>query len=417
MFPSLPSLVTDLRGVLDRLGAVEWQVHDPDDVAVAAVALVQGADRLEAISLLAVAEHDRRGGVTRDGDGSVGDWTSRQTRSSKDTGKRKAARAKRVAKAPKVAKAAAEGKLSSEQADRLAGARTEANAELFDERADELIAKAQGSLEDAIEAAEGFRRETGESAADRAQRLWARRSAAVWDDDDGMIQGRQSLAGDGGATFKTAFNAFVEREGRGADDKRSWAQRRADAAVEMARFALAALRGDKPGLAERATVKVLVRYEDLVNDLAGAWNGEDEATGLPLSGHEVRRLCCDADLVRIVTKGDSLVIDVGRKTRVIATALRRAVLARDGHRCTYPGCHMRDGLQVHHARHWGNLGPTDMANLLTTCWRHHRLVHEGGWGVELDPESQRTIWTSPDGRRLVGQRRATAGAPQRTTAA
>ena len=37
----------------------------------------------------------------------------------------------------------------------------------------------------------------------------------------------------------------------------------------------------------------------------------------------------------------------------------------------------------------------------------------------MEPDTQRTTWTSPDGRRLIGQRRATAGAqaPRRTTAA
>ena len=121
----------------------------------------------------------------------------------------------------------------------------------------------------------------------------------------------------------------------------------------------------------------------------------------------MRRLCCDADLRRLVTKGDSIPIDVGRKTRTVPVATRKAVLARDGG-CTYPGCHHRDGLQVHHLKHWAHLGATDLANLVCLCWRHHRLVHDGGWNLALDLESQRTIWTSPDGRRLIGQRRATS---------
>ena len=99
MFTPVTEVLGELRAVLDRLGAVDWPACDPDAVAEAAVGLVQGADRLEAISLLAVAEHDRRGGVTNDGDASLGDWASRQTKSSKDTGRRKAARAKRMAKA------------------------------------------------------------------------------------------------------------------------------------------------------------------------------------------------------------------------------------------------------------------------------------------------------------------------------
>lgn len=122
MFTPVSSLLDQLRDVLDALGSVDWRASDPDAVARAAVTLTRGADRLEAISLLAIAEHDRRGGVGHDGDGSLGDWTSRQTKSSKDTGRRKAARAKRMAKASKVAQAAAEGRLSTEQADRLAAA-------------------------------------------------------------------------------------------------------------------------------------------------------------------------------------------------------------------------------------------------------------------------------------------------------
>ena len=172
MFTPVSELMHEFRAVLDRLGAVDWPACDPDAVAEAAVGLVQGADRLAAISLLAVAEHDARGGVTNDGDASLGDWTSRQTKSSKDTGRRTAARAKRMAKATKTAKAAAEGRLSTEQADRLASARTEENAGLFAEREEELINQAAGSLEDAIETANRFRTETGESPQDRAERLW-----------------------------------------------------------------------------------------------------------------------------------------------------------------------------------------------------------------------------------------------------
>ena len=163
-------------------------------------------------------------------------------------------------------------------------------------------------------------------------------------------------------------------------------------------------------------MQVIVRYEDLVNDLVAEWAGEDLRTGLPLSGHAVRRLCCDAGIVRLVTVGDSQVIDIGRKTRSVPTPTRRAVLARDGG-CTYPGCHNRDRLQVHHLRHWAKLGPTDLSNLACVCWRHHHLVHEGGWNLSYDPDTGRTIWHAPDGRRLIGQRRATAGAHRSTAAA
>jgi hypothetical protein len=419
MFTPVGSLLDNLRGVLDQLGAVDWRASDPDAVARAAVGLAQGADRLEAISLLAIAEHDRRGGVVGDGDGSLGDWTSRQTRSSVGAGKRKAARAKRMAKAAKTARAAAEGRLSSEQADRLASARTEENAERFDAVEDQLIARAEGSLEAAIKAAEEFRAATGESAQDRADRLWRRRKAANFDDEDGVNQHHQSIPGDAGAAFKSTFDAYVDREHANClpGDARTREQIRADAAVALGLAARAWLETNEPSRASRFQAQVLVRYEDLVGDQVADWAGEVLQTGQPLTGHAVRRLCCDAGIVRIVTQGDSQVIDVGRLTRSIPVPTERAVLARDGHRCTYPGCHARDGLQVHHLKHWGHLGPTDLDNLACLCWRHHRLVHEGGWQVTYDKPTGRTIWHAPDGRRLIGQRRATTDAKRHTTAA
>ena len=412
MFTPVSSLLDDLRLVLDRLGAVDWQASDPDAVAGAAVGLAQGADRLEAISLLAIAEHDRRGGIARDGDASVGDWTSRLTRSSKDTGTRKAAKAKRMAKATKTAKAAAEGRLSTEQADRLASARSEANADRFDAAEDELITKAEGSLEDAIKAANDFRTETGETAQDRADRLWKTRKASCWNDDDGIVQARQSLPGDAGAAFKLTFDAFVQREldNRLPGDTRTHAQIRADAAIAFGHAARTQLDTDEPSRAGRCHAEILLRYEDLIGDQLTDRAGEILQTGQPLTGHAARRLCCDAGIVRIITRGDSQIIDIGRLTRTIPLPTRRAVEARDGHRCTYPGCHARDGLQVHHLRHWANLGATDLDNLACLCWRHHHLVHEGGWHVTFDKPTQRTTWTAPDGRRLIGQRRATTDA-------
>ena len=406
MFAPVGTLLERTGSLLDEWGSVDWPACDPAAVRQAAAQLLRDVDRLQAIALLAVGEHERQGGIRLEGDASAADWAARQTRSSRDAGQRTAIRARRLAAAAKTAQAAAEGRLSVEQADRLAAARTDANAPVFDAREEELIARAVGSLEDAIRTAGEFRAETGETPQDRDERLWRRRSAACWDDDDGMIQGRQSLAGDGGAVWKTTFDTFVDREFKKGDpaDGRTNAQKRADAAIAMAMAARAGLDDDAPSWAARATVTVGIRYEDLVADQVVDSAGEDLGTGQPLCGEAVRRLCCDADLVRLVTKGDSLPIDVGRKTRSIPTATRTAVLARDGG-CTFPGCHHRDGLQVHHLRHWARLGATDLANLACLCWRHHRLVHEGGWTVELDAASQRTIWSDPGGRRRIGQRR------------
>ncbi|MGV3759227.1 MAG: HNH endonuclease signature motif containing protein, partial [Actinomycetota bacterium] len=56
--------------------------------------------------------------------------------------------------------------------------------------------------------------------------------------------------------------------------------------------------------------------------------------------------------------------------------------------------------QIHHLRWWRNQGPTDANNLVGLCWYHHRLVHEGGWEIDGNPEHGDLVFTSPLGRTL-----------------
>ncbi|MGH7575174.1 MAG: HNH endonuclease signature motif containing protein [Longimicrobiales bacterium] len=74
------------------------------------------------------------------------------------------------------------------------------------------------------------------------------------------------------------------------------------------------------------------------------------------------------------------VLDVGRKTRTISPALRRALEVRD-RGCRFPGCGLRF-TDAHHLRHWADGGETSLGNCCCLCKFHHTLVHEGGWRVE-----------------------------------
>jgi hypothetical protein len=42
---------------------------------------------------------------------------------------------------------------------------------------------------------------------------------------------------------------------------------------------------------------------------------------------------------------------------------------------------------IHHVRHRAHFGGNEMSNLVELCWFHHRLVHEGGWNVRIDSNS------------------------------
>ena len=66
----------------------------------------------------------------------------------------------------------------------------------------------------------------------------------------------------------------------------------------------------------------------------------EDADGLRVSTETARRMACDAGTVVMVEAADGSVLDVGRKTRTIPPALRRALQARD-HGCRFPGCNAR----------------------------------------------------------------------------
>ncbi len=99
-------------------------------------------------------------------------------------------------------------------------------------------------------------------------------------------------------------------------------------------------------------------------------------TGTELSSAELRKLACDARVVPVVMGGASEVLDVGRATRTIPPAIRRALIARD-QGCVWPGCERApihcDG---HHIQHWIDDGPTCPTNLALLCHSHHHRLHE-----------------------------------------
>ncbi|MDP8983819.1 MAG: HNH endonuclease [Pseudomonadota bacterium] len=87
---------------------------------------------------------------------------------------------------------------------------------------------------------------------------------------------------------------------------------------------------------------------------------------------------------------------MGRRTRTIPPAIRRALNTRDPG-CCFPGCTYRCHLDAHHIEHWADGGATKLSNLISLCRRHHRLVHEGGIAVEARA-SGGWRFRRPDGR-------------------
>jgi hypothetical protein len=103
------------------------------------------------------------------------------------------------------------------------------------------------------------------------------------------------------------------------------------------------------------------------------------------------------------------VLDLGRACRLASRAQRRALRALYA-TCAVPGCAVKyDNCRLHHVVRWEDGGPTDLANLLPLCERHHHRVHEHGWRLTLGPHRELTV-TTPDGNVM------TTGPPRRAAA-
>jgi hypothetical protein len=130
-------------------------------------------------------------------------------------------------------------------------------------------------------------------------------------------------------------------------------------------------------LSARETTELIVHVE--ANDAACH---VESARGdrVSVSKETARRAACNASVVTMTHDSRGNVLNVGRKTRKIPIALKRALAERDGG-CKYPGCPNRR-VDAHHVKHWADGGETSLGNLVQLCRFHHRMLHEGGYTIE-----------------------------------
>jgi hypothetical protein len=219
-------------------------------------------------------------------------------------------------------------------------------------------------------------------AAEQAEQVENRRlSVSRWEDGAFLVSG--VLDPVGGAALRTALEPLARKAGAGDDRGRE--RRLADALVDLSMHALDT--GLVPQHAsQRPHLQVTTSLETL-RGLDGAPAAELEFS-LPISSKTVERLACDCNVTRILLDSESLVIDVGRSKRIISGSRRRALNARDGG-CRWPGCdRSATWSSGHHLVHWIHDGSSDLPNLALLCYRHHWMVHEGGWQIVKTEEAK-----------------------------
>jgi hypothetical protein len=162
----------------------------------------------------------------------------------------------------------------------------------------------------------------------------------------------------------------------------SFEQSCADALAELASNYLEVHRD-----AVRATVVVHVDVDRLTDQRGMIPTGIAALDDGPMiAGETALRLSCDCNSELVIDGPDRVPIGIGRRSRQIPGWLYRVLKHRD-RTCRFPGCDRARWTQHHHIQHWTQDGPTDTENLVTLCWFHHRLVHEGGWRVKGDADT------------------------------
>jgi hypothetical protein len=171
-----------------------------------------------------------------------------------------------------------------------------------------------------------------------------------------------------------------------------YSERRARALVGLARYYLDH-QDQVTGRVGRPHVVVLVDLEVLE---ARAGGSALLSSGAVISGDTARRLAEDANITRVITKGASEPLDVGRTTRSVPPAIAKAVIVRDRH-CRYDGCTAPPwACDVPHREPWAAGGPTSVPNTGPLCWFHHELVHRRGPHLLTTTSAGRWI-VAPDG--------------------
>ncbi len=210
------------------------------------------------------------------------------------------------------------------------------------------------------------------------------RSLVFRRDGNGSILFTGSLPLIDGEAWIAQLDAYTESRRRTALEERDPAaagltpeQRRADSLVAMIINHSQGRRAPRVG-GDRPRIVVTVDYNKLLADAAAAGLIGD---GEPLSAGDLRRLCCDADLLPAVLGGPSTVLDVGRDYRLVPADLRAALVVRDGG-CVFPGCHARPTeCEAHHIIPWWQGGVTALSNLALLCHHHHGLVEPARYTV------------------------------------
>jgi uncharacterized protein DUF222 len=358
------------------------------------VALVERLDRLQAEigsrqreALRIVAELDRRESYEADGCHDMAQWLAGNVGISNWTGRRWVNAAHRLESLPAISTALETGTLGLDKTvelTRIATPATEAGLLKWARRVSVATVKRAGDKQEVA-------RDVVEDG-DRWRRL------RFFHYDDGTRMGLEGyFPAAQGAAIEKAIRRVAGRlpdtsamegwpEGLEPDPEGRFEKRCADALWALCSQSIA-----DDAVADRATVVAHIAI-DALGGITGELDG-----GPVLHKTTCERLSCDSRLQFVLTDRDGDALGIGDASRTPPGWLEREVRYRDHYCCTFPGCNQKAYLQSHHIEHWLHKGPTELGNLITVCFFHHKLLHEYRWSVAL--VGSVTEWFKPSGHR------------------
>ncbi len=330
--------------------------------------------------LCLIEEFDRRGGWSDGALHSCAHWLNFKCGLNLGAAREKVRVAHALVKLPKIAAAMEQGKVSYSKVRALTRVAVEATEDFL------LTIALHGTAHHVERLVRYYRRAKEVEELAREARQHENRRFSYWYDSDGGLVFKGYLPALGGAALIKALETAVQAlppvhiEARSSASPANFPTRRADALALIAEQFLE--RGAQElSTADRYQVVVHVDEQTLRENAPGRCEVEQ---GPSLPAETVRRIACDASLIRITENEQGEVLDVGRKTRTLPAALRRALSTRD-EGCRFPGCTHRTYVDAHHIRHWAHGGQTKLTNLVTLCRFHHRYVHEQH--VSFEPQA------------------------------
>jgi hypothetical protein len=363
-----------INSILDQLASEDLNSLPAEAMGDDQIALQRIGNRVQAEGLRRLRRFDSGQGYTPSGALTARAWLRWQLNLTTTTASERVAISRKLAALPQTEQALADGDISYRHVALI--------AETAGQLGEKFEAQAETILVDISKEVDPWRLQRAiwhlkhcldsDGVLSDANKANSRRFLHLSQTFDGVYRIDGWLDAEGGAVLNTALDSVMGP--RLADDDRSGGERRADAAVEMARRQLDGgqlpeVGGQKPHLAVSVDMATLSKEP-------GSMAAELEWSQ-PIPAETARRLACDAAITPIIDGA------ADHTSRVVPGATRRALMARDKG-CRFPGCDCPPAwTDAHHVKHWADGGATTLDNLILLCRRHHRLVHEEGWTIEL----------------------------------